>query len=631
MPACQITPAPRSDSIVMGDQTWRVATATSDRSGAAKRMAEPRLLERTPVVLVLGVALSFALSWARLVDTWKHDTFVDTDDAMRLVQVRNWLGGQGWFDLVEHRLDPPAGLLMHWSRIVDVPLGASIRLLSAFTTPDRAERLTRIAFPLALQVALLAVTVAFARMLLGVRAMLPSMILIVLSGFMFGQFPPGRIDHHAPQITLLMAMTGTLLSALEPGRARHAALSGACVALSLGISLENLPFMAVLVLVLPLAWARDPAGTRPALVWFSASLAMAASVVFVATIPPWRYGVVVTDAFSVAHWAAVLAGAAGLLLLALVTDRLPQGRQRMVLLGGVAAGVALVLLAVAPALLRGPYAGMDPLLRSIWLDHVNEAQPLLAAAKERPDVFAVVFFPLFFGACGAGIASWRTQRCARLRWMTLTGLILVGLLGTFWEVRVASSTQPLAIMGGVWTVCACLAAARRRGSVLGRGLACLLVLPFGTLAWAFVPIDEGDGSVAAALAQGQACRTETALAPIAALPPGLIFAPIDDGAHLLVGTPHSVSAAPYHRNVHGNRRVIDGFLASPAAAEAIVREAGARYVAICPGEGQIATMAAASPHGLGARLTAGDSPPWLVAMPLRGTPYRVFALAPPVR
>ena len=45
---------------------------------------------------------------------------MSTDDAMRLVQVRDWIGGQGWFDLFQHRLDPP-GASMHWSRVVDVP------------------------------------------------------------------------------------------------------------------------------------------------------------------------------------------------------------------------------------------------------------------------------------------------------------------------------------------------------------------------------------------------------------------------------------------------------------------------------------------------------------------------------
>src|SRR5438874_10481345 len=47
---------------------------------------------------------------------------LDTDSAMRLVQVRDLLHGQNWFDIVQHRMNAPYGLAMHWSRLVDAPL-----------------------------------------------------------------------------------------------------------------------------------------------------------------------------------------------------------------------------------------------------------------------------------------------------------------------------------------------------------------------------------------------------------------------------------------------------------------------------------------------------------------------------
>jgi hypothetical protein len=53
---------------------------------------------------------------------------MSTDDAMRLVEVRDLIAGQGWFDLVEHRLDPP-GIAMHWSRLIDAPLAGLILVL----------------------------------------------------------------------------------------------------------------------------------------------------------------------------------------------------------------------------------------------------------------------------------------------------------------------------------------------------------------------------------------------------------------------------------------------------------------------------------------------------------------------
>ena len=49
--------------------------------------------------------------------------FPDPDDAMRLLEVRDWLGGQGFYDVWQHRLAGGA-FSMHWSRLVDMPLAA---------------------------------------------------------------------------------------------------------------------------------------------------------------------------------------------------------------------------------------------------------------------------------------------------------------------------------------------------------------------------------------------------------------------------------------------------------------------------------------------------------------------------
>jgi hypothetical protein len=47
----------------------------------------------------------------------------DTDDNLRMMQVRAWLlGGQDWYDLRQYRLNPPDGLNVHWSRLVDLPI-----------------------------------------------------------------------------------------------------------------------------------------------------------------------------------------------------------------------------------------------------------------------------------------------------------------------------------------------------------------------------------------------------------------------------------------------------------------------------------------------------------------------------
>ncbi len=74
------------------------------------------------LLILCALALGLVMSSAGLLSVWRHGTFADSDDAMQLVEVRNFLAGQNWFDLNVARLDPPQGVFMHWSRFIDAPL-----------------------------------------------------------------------------------------------------------------------------------------------------------------------------------------------------------------------------------------------------------------------------------------------------------------------------------------------------------------------------------------------------------------------------------------------------------------------------------------------------------------------------
>src|SRR4029450_12692927 len=72
----------------------------------------------------------------------------DTDDNMRIMQVRAWLAGQGWFDLRQYRLDPPYGANIHWSRLVDLPLPPIKLGLTPFVGGALAEKVAVAAAPM---------------------------------------------------------------------------------------------------------------------------------------------------------------------------------------------------------------------------------------------------------------------------------------------------------------------------------------------------------------------------------------------------------------------------------------------------------------------------------------------------
>ena len=86
------------------------------------------LVERRWKLIVLLTWLGFCGRWIYS-NSWSIRWFglPDTDDNMRIMQVRALLHGQGWFDLRQYRMNPPFGENIHWSRLVDLPIAGLLR------------------------------------------------------------------------------------------------------------------------------------------------------------------------------------------------------------------------------------------------------------------------------------------------------------------------------------------------------------------------------------------------------------------------------------------------------------------------------------------------------------------------
>src|SRR5690606_20312809 len=167
----------------------------------------------TPVRIALIVWI--AMSLIAIVGKWHAIGAVeldDTDDAMRMAQVRDLLAGQGWRDLNQYRVNPAGGgVLMHWSRIVDAPLAAGILLLKPLLGQALAERIVMTLWPPALGAALSVACVLGYRNLSDRRIAWVVPLFLILSGFVVMQFRPLRVDHHGWQIFLAMLIMGQAL------------------------------------------------------------------------------------------------------------------------------------------------------------------------------------------------------------------------------------------------------------------------------------------------------------------------------------------------------------------------------------------------------------------------------------
>src|SRR5262249_54408276 len=109
----------------------------------ARRAPIPGAFLREPSFAVL-LGLAWLIACAQLLaENWPAlgYTLPDADDAMRLVEVRAFLAGKGWFDLHEARLGLAAGYDSHWSRLIDAGLAGLFLVFRPFVGAESAERL----------------------------------------------------------------------------------------------------------------------------------------------------------------------------------------------------------------------------------------------------------------------------------------------------------------------------------------------------------------------------------------------------------------------------------------------------------------------------------------------------------
>lgn len=516
----------------------------------------------------------------------------DTDDAVRLQQIRDWLAGQRFDDLAQHRLGAPPGLEMHWSRLPDLVPGAIVAMLTGAVGRHDADLVAVIAWPALLFAVALWLVARIARQVGATPGI--ALVLAALAYPATTVFLPGRIDHHGLQMVLVLALAHRLLATATLA---SGAAAGLAVATSLAIGLETAPLLAAAGGVLVIECVGG--GERARMLGFGAALIVALLVggVLLRT-SGWDYPA--CDGFDRQLWRAATIAALAPLMLGLIGDRV-HGRRRIVMAVSVC-GVALAVALIASPACLEPYGAVDPLLARAWLSRVGEAQPLFGA----PAGEAIGYAGLMCAGIAAGaVLAWRTRARG---WAVLLALQVAALAVTLIQLRGAYAGALLAIPALATTV----AVARRRGTLpLVAAWVASAGIVYPLLGKALAPRAAGGG------AAGAACDRQAMLARLATLPSGRLLASIDLGAYALAETPHRVIAAPYHRNTAGNRALLAVLQAPLPVAARTIREWQVDYLALCPADlGKGADT-------LGAAIDVGGTPAWLV--PVAGAPnlYRV--------
>ena len=552
---------------------------------------------------------------------------LDTDDAMRLTEVRDFLNGQNWFDLVEHRLNTPYGGLIHWSRLIDLPEAIVIGLLR-LPFGAGGDLVAAYVWPLLLLGPLLWLSTRLAMRLGGREALVPGLLLPAFSLVTLAEFAPGRFDHHSAQILLTLVMLWGALDARINWR--WAIAAGVAAAAGLAIGIESAPMVAATVVVFGLNWVVDPRqGT--ALRDFGLSFAAGTALALAQGVPPGRWLAPMLDGISIVY--AVAATLCGFAFVGLSLSPLRSWGTRLA--AGCASAVVLVAAVVVlwPSILKGPYGMLDPWLTANWLDHISEAQPWLTSLVADPVYPVAVAVPAVLALCFALGQAIRNKD--RQTWLIYGAVLLAMMLVTLTQIRAARMATPIAVPG-----CSALIAAAWRTQSSRRGIVPALAVVGSWIASAGVAVgvlatlvvlafpDYAAATDDTARGSREACLMPEAFADLARLPPARIMAPVDLGSHLLLFTAHSVVAAPYHRNQEALLDAFHFFNEPIADARAILERRGVTLVVICPAMKEVRGLVDHAPDSFVALYAAGRLPAWLKDESTASSPLKVYAVQP---
>lgn len=570
----------------------------------------------------------------------------DTDDYTYVNQVLDWLKGQGWHDNVQHRLNPPEGTPIHFSRIAQLPMAALILFFEfCGLGPKGAATIMALVYPPILFAAFCFALQWLARCFAPERWIGASAYIALFTTATLFMFQPGHIDHHGLNIILVTLTLGCLARILEqPNRVVWGTCAGFLLALALTIALEVLPWVLLVSGWLGLlAMVRGGAHSRQGLA-FGVALHLGSILGLLATRAP--HDLLTLDALSYSLTYALLTCGIAFTLVAIALASAFKFPKFLVWAVGVAslAVVGYAFLHRFPELMAGPYGGMDPALSQVILGVINEAQPLKSSQTTWLDVSRNSAGAVIALGALAFFLFREKDATARWRWF-LIALILTGAFGLslFYQKRfmammgMASTMPLLVLLQRGWSRLAVLKvedSRRARAKALCEIGLLLLVGPFPSVIYPAI-LDgrrfNSDMLLFPAMRSSVSdhCRMftlENALRDPLILggEPKLIMNTLSDGPELLFRTQHKVLSAPYHMNVQGNldatrffstpypeeargiamRRNVDLVVLCRAFPEMYMRVSMAKGPAIAGNNKDFA------PHFI-ALLAAGKHPKWL--------------------
>ena len=538
-------------------------------------------------------------------------SFPGPDDYMRIVQVLNWIDGASWFDFNQPRINPPEGMLMHWTRLPDLPIAAVIIATQDLVGRDNAVIIAAFLVP-AIFLFGFFLSAGWAAIPVVSQVNAPNAVLAAFMSLpLLANFQPGRFDHHNWQLLLAMLMLGSLIRCLLCPRSRSPAIFAAlCVSLSLWIGMEGLPRLFAFCLTLSICWVFwGQKILKPALI-FSIALLGFCLIILTLTRVPSQWFVVTCDSFSIAY-----VGVAGANLVFwsshwLFVRHHNSIGQRFIVLIICAVTPLISLILLFPECLSHPYSKLDPELSTAWLGLIAEARTVL---QLQPAEISLSFSLPVIGLLVVISQLKNTNQRKQLIWITLAVHLLVALLLALMQKRFAALANLYALIPIAWLLSTLFARIKEKWTGFSRIIficgVLVLIGPFPSFAlMVFLGQDKSEAITI------RKCDVQS-LEPILSTRSDseVIANFIHSGAQLLFYTKHSISAAGYHRDIKGTLNMYKLFSAKhDDEALEIIQRKNIKLVLVCPFSSELEIYKKPGYRTFYERLIDGNIPPWLL-------------------
>ncbi len=593
--------------------------------------SEPPARIGMPLILfaIIAVAAVNLGALASPFATLPFGRLTDPDAYLRLDRVLTLRMGGGWFDDVTLAVMAPEGLVLHWTRPLDVLIllpALALEWLGGLG-PRRAIFIAGIVVSPVLHACAAVAAAWAARGLWPGKAPWHAVLLMIATPTATLYCTAGRADHHALMLLTLALGLGATIRAVSPGgTARAAAGAGVAFGAGIWVSPEVLLGAAPLLLATGAAAMLQRDGRPLALQGLRMALGAAATVLVAIVVerPPHGWFDIAYDRVSLHHLVLMLLVAVVFLVAARV-GAWPRGGR--IAACSAAAGIALAaLLLVFPRALLASLAQADEASRQVMLPAVQEMQPLPPFSEGGlGTVLATIGGPPFIAIIAIMLAApaWRRDG----RWpagLVVAMALTTGLVAAFAARRFALDLAVPAAVGGAGMVGLLLAARWPRAeawrAVLAAGLLFgLLGLPLLSLAGPspVARARQQETQASAAGCDGTAMARWLGEARPGVMPgqppPILMASDIFLGPEIAWRAPYHAVSGPYHRGGAAFADTLAVFTATDMdAARAVLHRRQVALLLICPGAPDLVVV----PGSLAALIRDDAAPAWLRPVPL---------------